>query len=152
MTASSERFELNITVGAASFSGSGEVDRVMTALEKFTELLGGAPPEIASGNGSGAEGGHGGQKAPLPVFLKEKNPQGNPLTATAIVAWAEYNEGKEALTASEIKDHWKKTSLKAPGNLSRDVGGAVKDGLLEKHGGGYRATGHGKSRLGLDTH
>jgi hypothetical protein len=159
-----ERFELNIAIGSATFNAVGDAERVMAALEEFAELMqkvpdlgGGAdggdhseeapPPAEQTGGGSSV-----GQKMVLPLFLREKNPSGNPMVATAIVAWAEVHDGKAGLTAPQARALWRGTSLRAPGNLNRDMEMAVRQGLLHKEGNSYSVTGHGKEKLGLLTH
>lgn len=152
-------FELNITVGDSTFQASGNADVVMKALAEFKGLLADAPKakrpsktttvEEDSADDTPADG----KTLDLPLFLKEKNPRGNPLIATAIVAWAELHDGKTGgISAADALRLWKTTSMKAPGNLARDMASAAKEGLLEKSGRTYTVTGHGKTQLGLPTH
>lgn len=149
-------FELNITVGDSSFQASGDADVVMKALGEFKSLVGDAPKvkrETKKTPDESDDQAGDGKSIVLPLFIKERNPKGNPLTATAIVAWAQLHGGKpQGVTASEALALWKTTSMKAPGNLPRDLTSAAKDGLLEKKGRTYTVTGHGKTQLGLPTH
>lgn len=149
--------ELSITLGDATFTASGSSDIVMSALSEFKAMLGDVPraKRDARKTHAGAEepSGGGEKKVVLPLFVKERNPKGNPLTATAIVAWAQiYGDRADGITAAEALKLWKTTSMKPPGNLSRDMASAAKEGLLEKKGTTYTVTGHGKTQLGLSTH
>lgn len=158
--ADSGSLELNVTLGDATFQASGASEVVMNALAEFKALVGQTPPSIKrktkdadADNRAKGEGPEEGKKLVLPLFLKEKNPRGNPLTATAIVAWAEVHDGKtDGITAAEALRLWKSTSMKPPGNLARDMASAAKEGLLDKSGRTYTLTGHGKTQLGLPTH
>lgn len=150
-------FELNITVGDSTFQASGNADVVMKALSEFKGLLAGTPTVKRQAKKTAADDigdeGDGGKSIVLPLFIKERNPKGNLLTATAIVAWAQLHGNKpQGVTPAEALALWKTTSMKAPGNLPRDLTSAAKDGLLEKKGRVYTVTGHGKTQLGLPTH
>jgi hypothetical protein len=149
--------ELSITLGDATFTASGSSDIVMSALTEFKAMLGDTPSAKREARKPHTEGeetnGKQEKKTVLPLFIKDRNPKGNPLTATAIVAWAQlHGDRPDGITAAEALKLWKTTSMKPPGNLSRDMASAAKDGLLEKKGPTYTTTGHGKTQLGLSTH
>lgn len=164
-----EQLDLSVTLGGASFSGTGRADRVMAALERFSELVaehGAAPPPspaIAATDGSGAGGetqdepeeaptpprDSAASKVPLPKFLERPSIQGNSKIATAIVIWAADHEQKDSLTKGEIEKYWKGTRLKVPGNTSRDIGDAVKAGWLLRDGRKLSASGYGREAIGL---
>jgi len=154
------RFELSITLGDAAFQAAGSQEVVMKALGEFKGMLGDGPPSkrarkkpVDDQEQSGVNGEDDTGRKVLPLFLKDVNPKGNALVATAIVAWAELHDGKSGgISPAEGLRLWKKTSMKAPGNLARDMASAAKDGLLEKTGKNYTVTGHGKTQLGLPTH
>jgi hypothetical protein len=153
-----EHLELSVTLGGASFTGTGPADQVMTALEKFSELVVNADVDILAEGTGGEEGEPAAEvkpaapdeKEPLPVFLKSKKLKGNVETATAIAAWAQKHDGKtEGVRNGEIAAYWRTTNLREPGNLGRDLGNAIKAGLLHREAGRYTVTGFGKESIGL---
>jgi hypothetical protein len=154
-----KEFELSITLGRASFTAAGEARLVMEALEKFSALV--EAPEPAGGEEEGGEEGEGapaapvkraskGEKQPLPVFLDGRKLKNNQEFAAAIVAWAQkYNGKASGIKPADIATYWRGTKQKEPGNLRRDLGDAVKAGLLHREGGFYTVTGFGKTTIGL---
>lgn len=158
MVSDVSQLDLSITVGGASFSGAGDPERVMAALERFSELVtsvGGVDVDVAPEprqeppGRDKAKGNSSAKKAVLPIFLQERNPKGNPQIATAIVAWAELHDGKARLAAPRVRELWRKTTFRAPGNVNRDLEKAVQQGYLHRDGSEYSATGYGKTTLGL---
>ena len=157
MPEETEHLDLSVTLGGASFTGAGPAERVMAALEKFSELVANVDLDLAAE--STAEEGEpaaevkpaaAGEKEPLPVFLRSKKLKGNVETAAAIVAWAQKHDGKtQGVRSGEIATYWRGTSVKEPGNLGRDLGNAIKAGLLHREGGRYTVTGFGKESIGL---
>jgi hypothetical protein len=161
----SEHLDLSVTIGRASFTGAGPSDRVMAALERFTELLATAPGTVADevSEGESADDAHeppapprstgvaAGEAVGLPEFLHNTNPSGNQMIATAIVAWAMLHDSKPTLSPSDVKELWRQTSFPAPGNVNRDMRAAVSGRLLHRAGNRYTVTGHGRQRLGLTT-
>jgi hypothetical protein len=154
-----EHLNISVSVGTASFSGEGPADRVMAALEKFTDLIATADLDSAPEFPADEEGAppaavkpaKTGEKEPLPVFLKSKTLSGNIEVATAIVAWAQKHDGKsDGIKTGEIATYWRGTKLKEPGNLTRDLGNAIKAGMLHRESGRYTVTGFGKTSIGLD--
>jgi hypothetical protein len=155
----SNRLEISIGLGPATFSAAGEASVVMDALEKFTSLAQGA--ELTLDEPEAAGGSEGEPAAPvkpattqekqvLPEFLSGRSLKGNAEVATAIVAWAQKYDGKPmGLRRSEIAGNWRNTRVKEPGNLGRDLGTAIKAGLLHREGGQYTVTGFGKTTIGL---
>ena len=157
--AQSDAFELSMTVGNSTFSASGPVKAVMDAFGEFKALLTEEPakpadvpakedpPGAASVSGPTQSSTTG---VPLAQFVGREDLKGNAQIATAIVAWAADRESKASLTIPEIRDYWsKKTSIKLPQNLGRDVRAAAKKGWLEQSGDGYSASGYGRKTLGL---
>lgn len=157
MADEAEHLDLSVTVGGASFTGAGAPEHVMTALEKFTELVASTDPDLVQ-ESTGDEGQPAaevkpatpGEKEPLPVFLKSRTLKGNAEAATAIVAWAQKHDGKtDGLKRADIATYWRGTNLKEPGNLGRDLGSAIRAGLLHRESGRYTVTGFGKKSIGL---
>jgi hypothetical protein len=153
-----EHLDLSVTLRGASFTGAGPADRVMAALEKFSELVASASLDVVDESSEEPEGepaaevkpAAADEKEPLPVFLKSKTLKGNVEAAAAIVAWAQKHDGKtQGVKSAEIAAYWRGTSLKEPGNLGRDLGNAIKAGLLHREGGRYTVTGFGKTSIGL---
>jgi hypothetical protein len=169
VTEGTEHLDLSVTVGGASFTGTGPADRVMAALERFSALVaeyGVAPPAGTSGEQAAADAAGAGEtdepaaaatppqesaasKVPLPRFLESDAIKGNSKIATAIVVWAADHEQKDGLTTGEIEKYWKSTKLKVPRNTSRDIGAAVKEGWLHRDGRTLSATGYGREAIGL---
>lgn len=150
-------FQLSVRLGEAEFNASGATDRVMAAFEKFEALLDGSPPSTSPTKGKTGQSvppkapvlKTGSDKPVLPVFLKELNPKGNRLVATAIVAWGQLHDGRPGLKASEVRELWRKTNFKAPGNINRDMEKAASEGYLHRAGNDYTVTGFGKTTLGI---
>lgn len=151
MPEDSNRFELRIALGDASFEATGSATQVMAALKQFRELAepptGDAPPTVTTRKTpSGAATKSG---TVLPVFLQSLGLTKNPEVATAIVAWSEMHDNKPSLTAPAIRKLWLGTPIKKPGNVNRDAETAVKAGLLSREGNAYSVTGFGKQQLKL---
>lgn len=158
MTEGTEQLELSVTLGAASFAGSGPADRVMAALDRFADLLVNTDLDVEEPAGGEPEGDPAadvrpaapGENEVLPVFLKGRSLKGNHEIATAIVAWAQKYDGKTAgVKSAEIATYWRGTNEKEPGNLGRDLSKAIKAGLLHRENGRYTVTGFGKKTIGL---
>ena len=158
MADESEHLDLSVTVGGASFTGAGPAGRVMEALEKFAELVASADLDTLAEPSGVEEGAPAAdvtpaapdEKEPLPVFLRSRTLKVNPETAAAIVAWAQKHDGKtQGIRLSEIAAYWRGTTEKEPGNLGRDLGTAIKTGLLHRENGQYTVTGFGKRSIGL---
>jgi hypothetical protein len=154
-----EQLELSVTLGGASFTGTGPADRVMAALEKFSELVATVDLDVLDAESGEPEGAPAAdvkpaapdEKVVLPVFLKDRTLEGNIEIATAIVAWAQKNDEKtQGLKPAEVATYWRGTNVKEPGNLRRDLRNAVKAGLLHSSSGQYTVTGFGKKTIGLD--
>lgn len=153
-----EQLDLTITLGGASFTAAGPAEQVMTALERFSDLLASGDLDIEdepSGEPEGqppadVEPAAPDEKEPLPVFLKARTLKGNTATATAIVAWAQKHDGKtQGVKSGEIATYWRGTNLKEPGNLGRDLARGIKTGLLHRESGHHTVTGFGKKTIGL---
>ncbi len=157
--ADASELEINIALGSASFGASGKAPIVMDALGRFAELVSSRNDSDDLTDDQGVEEGEPpakvtpakeGRKEPLPVFLKACKTSGNAQIATAIVAWAQKFKGKDSgLKRGEVADHWRQTKLKEPGNLGRDLGTAIKSGLLHRDGGYYTVTGFGLETIGV---
>lgn len=147
---------LSITLGGASFEAAGPANLVMQVLEEFKTLVSTAPAMAGAAPAGAANPGtatgpqtSAASKIPLPQFLSSKAISGNAKIATAIVAWAADHENKSSLSASEIKSYWKNTTVKVPGNLTRDIDSAKKQGWLTAEGRTYVVTGFGRTAIGL---
>lgn len=154
--------DLFITVGDATFHATGPPELVMQAFAEFKVLTAIAPPgkpkpqskedtpEDDDGARAIAPQTSVASKVPLPKFLESDEIKANPAIATAIVVWAADHEGKPSLTTREIERYWKDTRLKVPGNTSRDIGVAMKNGwLIKSDGNTYSASGYGRQAIGL---
>ena len=152
-------FTLAVTIGKNSFSASGKHDLVLKAFEEFKALTGrskdpAAPTVRAPARKAEPAGSSATMSAPagvpLPAYIKTLKLSGNKERATAILVWAAEN-GKDRLTTSEIEREWKKTNLKPPANLSRDLGLAAKEGWIALEGKGndqaWMVHGFGKQAL-----
>jgi hypothetical protein len=164
-----EQLELSVTLGAASFTGSGPADQVMAALERFSALMAdhataasedsagaaaGAPADSSSEPDAGTAAPTPPQqstasKMPLPKFLERDSVKSNPEVATAIVVWAADHDGKASVGTADVERYWKGTPLKVPANLPRDISKAVKSGWLIRDGKELTATGFGREAIGL---
>lgn|GEM_PF-5967787 len=157
---STEQLDLTITLGAASFAGTGPAEQVMAALERFSDLIASADIDVLDEPPAGEAQGEPaadvepappGEKEVLPVFLKGRTLKGNIETAAAIVAWAQKHDGKaDGIKPADVATYWRGTNIKEPGNLRRDLRSAVKAGLLHSSNGQYTVTGFGKKTIGLD--
>jgi hypothetical protein len=149
--------DLSITLGGTSFQASGPAAVVMKALEEFKGMASLAPveegePEARTpGNGTASAKPQKSSvsKVPLPQFLASDQIKGNPKIATAIVAWAAAHENKASLTIGDIRQYWKKTTVKAPSNLPRDLTSAEKNGWLDREGKSFSVNGYGRKAIGL---
>jgi hypothetical protein len=149
-----------MSFGDSSFSASGRHDQVIKAFEDFKGLIGRsgasasvvsptakpakttAQPKVPSpGSVAFASKADG---LPLQGYLAGLDLPTNWQRATAILIWSAEHDGKENLTAGEIKKLWAKTHFKSPGNLSRDLGVASKNGWIVYEGKHYFAHGFGK--------
>ena len=163
MTEDAQALELSITLGDAMFQASGPADLVMQALDEFKVLATTTPggktkakpqPEDPPQEGDDGAAATPPQKSPaskvlLPQFLQSPSIKGNSKIATAIVVWAADHDGKSNLATGEIEKYWKRTPLKVPKNLSRDIGAAVKNGWLLQEKRRYSASGYGREAIGL---
>lgn len=163
--------DLSLTIGESSFSGSGKSDVVMSALERFLGAVGEDDSAVSptvekpvkppakrqtKRRTSNAQAPNGSSatpiqvvKEPLPALLKKLDLRGNKKIGTAVVAWAAVNDGKSVCSVAEVRGYWRRTPLKAPANLNRDLEDAAKAGWLNKTDDGYSLTGFGKSEVGL---
>lgn len=165
-----DHLDLSVTVGGASFTGTGPAERVMAALERFSTLVGnhGATPPPARtvsavDDDATAEGAEESEAAappqrespasqvPLPKFLERDTIKNNSQIATAIVVWAADHDGKTSVTNTDINNYWKGTRLRAPANLARDIQNAVRSGWLNREGKSFAATGYGREAIGLSS-
>lgn len=142
MPPSASSFTLSVALGSDSFSASGKHDLVLKAFEDFKALTGrsrdrAAPTVRAPATKAKPAGSSATTSAPagvpLPAYIKTLKLSGNKERATAILVWAAEN-GKDRLTTSEIEREWKKTNLKPPGNLGRDLGLGAKEGWIALEG------------------
>lgn len=112
-----EHLDLSVTLGGGSFTATGPADRVIAALERFSELVaehGAAPPPSPVVAEPPRDGGgpetqdepeaaatppqeSAASKVPLPKFLERPSIQGNSKIATASVVWAADHEQKTLL-------------------------------------------------------
>jgi hypothetical protein len=130
-----------------SFSASGDAAFVFKAWSEFLE-------QANASNASSREPATGGPTIkrndapvePLSVFLERTvKARSNPKIAAAIVLWARRNQQKEEIGPNEVKDLWRMTRHKVPGNVPRELARASQHGWLDRAGGGkYRTTGHGE--------
>jgi hypothetical protein len=153
-------FVLAVTLGQDSFSASGKHDLVLRAFEDFKTLTGRGTPAspVPPASKAGKTSGTKSQAAtsataaadglPLQGYLAGLDLPTNIERATAILIWSADHGGKERLSAAEIKSLWAKTHFKTPGNLSRDLGVAAKNGWIVPEGNGtarvYFVQGFGK--------
>lgn len=163
--------DLSLTLGDSSFSGSGKSDIVMRALDRFLEVVGDGdaaepvetpkpskPPAKRQTRTRGTKAVTAKEdsttpvkviKEPLPVLLGKLDLKANKRIGTAVVAWAEVNEGKSTFTVAEILTYWRRTQAKPPKNLNRDLEDAFKAGWLDKNPEGYSINGFGKAEVGI---
>jgi hypothetical protein len=171
MSEETDHLDLSVTVGGASFTGAGAADRVMVALERFSELVanhGAGPTPAATVSEAADELGTAAQakaepdaqptapqespasKVPLPKFLQRETIKNNSHIATAIVVWAADHDGKATASLEEIEGYWKGTPYPVPKNLRRDVTAAVKKSwLIREDDKSHTATGYGREAIGL---
>lgn len=142
---------LEVAFGDARFSAYGHEEVVLRAYNEFTERLASARPRAAMpGTHSPAVTGEGGAAAhladsegsePLALFLnKRKHLKSNPQVATGIVTWAKRHQGLKSISVDQLKNLWRNSSRKMPGNLSRDLSQAVRSGWIERLPDGTYAT------------
>jgi hypothetical protein len=157
MPPSASSFALAVTLGQDSFSASGKHDLVLKAYEDFKAMTGrGGVPAPASATGkTGKAGASTKQPAtgsttttadglPLQGYLAELDLPTNWQRVTAILIWSADHGGKGSLTTGEVKKLWAKTHFKSPGNLSRDIGVAAKNGWIMTEGKAHFAHGFGR--------
>jgi hypothetical protein len=151
-----------VALGDLSFSAEGDRDAVFAAWKEFlanaavrTKSAGSAaPPATANTPPSPAGNSRGVQtdstEEPLNLFLERTGrSSSNPQIATAIVLWAKRTKRLDEIEPSDVKEFWRDTKHKVPGNVPRELATAVKEGWLTRAGGGrYRITGHGESFIG----
>jgi hypothetical protein len=145
MSTRQDTLELSISLGGASFSASGETSVVLGAYADFKSLIGQrADPihekptnrrEDAEGSTSTASDGvRSTTSLPLKPYLAQCTLRGNKEKATAILAWLASSDQQAALKLTEIEDLWRKTGLKPPSNLARDLAAAESEGWIDAQG------------------
>jgi hypothetical protein len=153
------RFE--VSFDEMSFVADGDRDSVFTAWKEFLQNVAAHRGTKPLPNSSAPLGAtthiprstpptQGGEE-PLNLFLERAGKtDSNPQIGTAIVLWAKRCRSLEELEPNQVKDFWRDTKKKVPGNVPRELGKAVKEGWLSRAGvGRYRITGHGESFVGV---
>jgi hypothetical protein len=142
------RFEFSASFSGMSFSAAGDRAFVFEAWSKFLKH---AQPAVSNNQDVGASNvallSEGARRAePLSIFLdRAGKTDSNPKIAAAIVLWARRARGKEEIGPNEVKEFWRVTRYKVPGNVPRELARASQRGWLDKAGEGkYRITGHGE--------
>jgi hypothetical protein len=152
------RFE--VSFDDLSFIADGDRDSVFTAWKEFlqhiaanrrTKLLASPSTSLKATTQTPASTPSQSDEEPLNLFLERTGRTvSNPQIGTAIVLWAKRWRGLEELEPNQVKDFWRNTKHKVPGNVPRELGTAVKEGWLSRAGAGrYRITGHGESFIGV---
>jgi hypothetical protein len=167
MNDTSVTFNLDVTLGQASFSASGSSQDVLNAFSDFQELVAGAPLRSVNGLPSPDEmenatrgsllpaspPDHGAdsqmEKVPLRVFLDSKVlPRGNSVIALGIAMWAKRYDDTAEVDAETMKQHWRMSGRKIPTNIPRDLNTAASEGWLERRGkGSFSVTSYGEKRF-----
>lgn len=155
--------DLDVSVGAYSFSAHGRAEMVLDAFGQFQTIISdpavSAPSstpraEEPSGESHDADQDEdrekaGDERVPLPVFLKSKIlPRGNHVVALGIAVWAKRHSGVDELDVDTAKGYWRDSGRKVPANVSRDLGTAASEGWLERltnPRGSFRLTGFGET-------
>ena len=149
-------FHFEVSFDGPSFSAAGDADFVFKAWGDFLEKVVAGNHDKPKQPNSDHSNGHREAPArdetrePLSVFLdRTGKTDSNPKIATAIVLWTKQHEQKEEIGPNEVKELWRRTKCKVPGNVPRELGKAVKEGWLDRVGEGrYRMTGHGEEFIG----
>ena len=161
-------FTLDVAVGQANFSASGESDDVLRAFEDFQELIK-RPVELQfpEDNKGTTEVGRDEErpttvseveqanalteeKVPLRVFLDSKKlPRGNAIIGLGITIWAKRYENVQEIDVDIVKTYWRDSGRKIPANISRDLGTAATEGWLERlpTKGQFSATSYGEKHF-----
>jgi hypothetical protein len=152
------RFE--VSFDELSFIADGDRDSVFTAWKEFLQHVAAnrSTKPLASSSASlkattqtpASTTSAQSDEEPLNLFLERTGrTDSNPQIGTAIVLWAKRCRGLEELEPNQVKEFWRNTKHKVPGNVPRELGTAVKEGWLSRAGAGrYRITGHGESFIG----
>lgn len=164
---------LDVSIGRANFSASGESGDVLKAFEDFQALIKGplhiqlseerdVDPEKDDNGGNGGNDGGGGNgagtegtspqvdKVPLRVFLDSKKlPRGNAILALGIAIWAKRYAEVNEIDVDSAKSYWRDSGRKIPANISRDLGSAATEGWLERlpTKGQFSATSYGEKHF-----
>jgi hypothetical protein len=147
-------FEFTASFDGLSFSASGDKASVFKAWNEFLEnAVIRERSSVTTPTGRNADSKLAQQRSgiePLTVFLERAGKtDSNPKIATVIVLWAKRHEQREQIGPNEVKELWRRTKYKVPGNVPRELASAVKEGWLDRAGGGkYQITGHGEEFIG----
>jgi hypothetical protein len=152
-----------VTYGDASFSAEGGADMVLRAFAAFKETV-----RIPRGEGAAQgkasatrveapaervespvdEGKPTAGDLPLPVFLDNHRLTTNAHVALGITGWASRVRNESEMTVDSIAKYWRTSGRKTPGNLSRDLSTAAKEGWIERRSQGkYAITSYGERSL-----
>lgn len=165
----SNGFTLDVAIGRATFSSSGDSVDVLKAFADFQELIKKPTADLEApdthegeaiddaGGGTGSSGtvdnGSGAmskEKVPLRVFLDSKKlPRGNAIIGLAIAIWAKRYANVNEIDVDSAKAYWRDSGRKIPANISRDLGSAATEGWLERlpTKGQFSATSYGEKHF-----
>jgi hypothetical protein len=148
-------FQFSASFDGLSFSASGDKTSVFKAWNEFLEnAVSHERPKTTTPVASNATDKQPEKRSagvePLSVFLERAGKtDSNPKIATAIVLWSRRHEQRQEIGPNDVKELWRKTKYKVPGNVPRELANAVKEGWLDRAGGGkYQITGHGEEFIG----
>ncbi|MBP1137337.1 hypothetical protein JOE31_003569 [Arthrobacter sp. PvP023] len=158
-------FNLDVTLGQASFSASGSSEDVLNAFADFQELIASPPLQNIGSSSDGAsrasddellpivpplQGGDAeDERVPLRVFLDAKVlPRGNSVIALGIATWAKRYDNTYEVDAETMKQLWRISGKKIPTNIPRDLNTAASEGWLERRGkGSFSVTSYGEKHF-----
>lgn len=156
--ASRDRLTLDIEVGPARFSASGQGELVLRAYDNFQKHLAEAAPALEIGNDEPEDAKEqladsdgtavkttrkedSDDEELLPIFLKNRpGLKNNAQIAAGIAVWASRYKDKDEFTTDDMEEYWARSKHKVPSNIPRDMGNATKEGWLRKVSTGTYAT------------
>jgi hypothetical protein len=157
---STQSLRFEVSFDELSFIADGDRDSVFAAWKEFLQhvaanrrakpLASSALLKTTTQTPASTPSGQSDEE-PLNLFLERAGrTDSNPQIGAAIVLWAKRWRGLEELEPNQVKEFWRNTKHKVPGNVPRELGTAVKEGWLSRAGTGrYRITGHGESFIGV---